>query len=248
MKKISFWAKNHKWLSRIIIILSIIIINIAGIRVGTLLNDLNVVLPLFIFLLLIVLYCVAVLYYPSKESKQGSPHGAFYKRQKTCDFILTASAFCMMICISNDHFSDTKFFTTLHATIPAKPVLPGDSAAKTYKTIAAFSASLKDENGKSLKWKEKKKLLKAQIRGIKKASNMSTAGKIGLIVLSVVVALGLLTAVASLACDLSCSGSDGAALLVGIGGTALIIFLLTISIKAILRKKKKEKQEQAATG
>jgi hypothetical protein len=244
MKKISFWAKNHKWPSRIIIVLSIILLNAIGIEIGTLLNDLNVVIPLFIFFLLIILYLAGVIYYPSKAGKNRFTSAGFYRRQKTCDIILAASAFCMTIYISNDHFPGTKFFTGLYATTPTKLISPADSTAKSYKSIAAFSASLKGADGKSLKWKEKKKILKVQIRGIKKASDISTGGKIALIVLSVAVALGLLALIASLACDLSCSGSDGAAILVGVAGTALIIFLLVLAIKAITGKKKKLKQKE----
>jgi hypothetical protein len=58
--------------------------------------------------------------------------------------------------------------------------------------------------------------------------------------LSVVVAIGLIYLVAALACSLSCNGSDAAALIVGIGGAALVAFLLIIAIRAITGKKKKK--------
>jgi hypothetical protein len=228
-------------------VLSIILLNAAGIEIGTLLNDLNVVIPSFIFLLLIILYFAGAIHYPSKTGKKRFSSAGFYRRQKACDFILAASAFCMMIYICNDHFSGIKFFAGLHAATPIKPISPTDSTVKTYKSMAAFSALLKDANGKSLKWKEKKKLLKEQIRGIKKANDISDGGKIGLIVLSVAVAAGLLYLIAALSCNLSCSGSDGAAILVGVGGTALIIFLLVLAIEAIIGKKKKNKAKGRAT-
>jgi hypothetical protein len=46
-----------------------------------------------------------------------------------------------------------------------------------------------------------------------------------------------------LACNIACSGSEGLAILVAILGYGLIALLLTISIKAIVGKKKKEKQK-----
>jgi len=65
--------------------------------------------------------------------------------------------------------------------------------------------------------------------------------------LAVIVALGLAALVGALACELSCNGSEGAALLVGIGGTALIIFLLIITIRAIKRGKKEPKEAPTTT-
>jgi hypothetical protein len=148
----------------------------------------------------------------------------------------------MVLLVGNYHTSDTKIFSTLGAVIPANSTLPDDSTVKTYKSFTAFSESLKDETGKSLKWKEKKKLLKEQVKGIQKAADLSPEGKIALIILSVLVALGLILLVAALACSLSCGGSSGAAILVGLGGTGLVILLLTLAIKGINGKKKKEEK------
>ncbi|MEI9943660.1 MAG: hypothetical protein WDN26_05510, partial [Chitinophagaceae bacterium] len=125
---------------------------------------------------------------------------------------------------------------------PAIYLLPKDSTLSTYKNVAAFTASMKDENGKTLKWKERKKLLKAQVKEIKKSKELSNGAKAGLIILSSIIALGLLALILGLACDLSCSGADGLAILVGVGGTALIVFLLVLTIRSITGKKRKRKQ------
>jgi hypothetical protein len=55
--------------------------------------------------------------------------------------------------------------------------------------------------------------------------------------LSVAVALGLLYLIAALACNLSCAGSDIAAVIVGVGGAGLVIFLLIVVIRKILGRK-----------
>ena len=89
----------------------------------------------------------------------------------------------------------------------------------------------------------KKKLLKEQLRAIKKSGEISKGGKVALIILSVIVALGLLYLVAALACNISCSGSEGGAIILAVGGTALVIFLLVITLRAILGKKKKPKPD-----
>ena len=251
MKKLSFWARDHKWPARFIIVFSFVLLNTAGIVTGMLLDDLKVTIPSAALTLSIIIYFTGIFFYPSKSEKRKLTAGLFYKKQKTCDIILATSTFFILICISNNRFRSIQYFPALQATAVNKPTLPADSIVKTYKSIAAFSASLKDETGKSLKWKEKKKLLKEQVRAIRKSNEPSKGGKVILIILSVIVALGLIALVAGLACNLSCNGSDAAAVLIGLGGTALVIFLLFVAIRAIKGKKKKktiipEEPEKAA--
>lgn len=240
MKKISCWAKHHQWAARFIIIVSFVLLNIAAVATGTLLNDLNITIPAAALVLSVLFYFAGIIFYPLKAERKKITANLFYKKQKTCDFILAASAFLMLICISNNGFRSLQYFPALQAATATKPVLPGDSTVKKYKSMEAFAASLKNETGKSLKWKEKKRLLKEQVRAVKKSDELSQGAKIILIILSVIVALGLLGLVAALACNLSCGGSDAIAILVGLGGTVLVTFLLIITIKAILGKKKKK--------
>jgi hypothetical protein len=129
--------------------------------------------------------------------------------------------------------------------------LPKDST-KAYKTADEFKRSLYDENGKVLKWKERKKLLKQQVKAIKKDNTLSDGGKVGLIILCVLLALALAYGVAALSCSLSCSGSEGAAVAVAILGLGGIILLTFFLIRGIVRKSKKPnpnevKEEKPAT-
>jgi protein-S-isoprenylcysteine O-methyltransferase Ste14 len=243
MRKISFWAKNHKPLARLAIIAIYILLNCTGVFIGILLSGLDFTFSIASLYGFICLFLAGIVLYPQKYQKGKKWIGRkFYVRQKSCDFILAASSFCMIIFLGNR--PEKLLFNTalLNAALEVPVSQPKDSSAKTYKTINNFSFSLKDENGKSLKWKERKKLLKAQIKGIKKANDLSDGEKIALIILSGLVALGLLSLVLALSCNLSCSGAGGAAALVAIGGTALIIFLLVIAIRAINGKKKKQQQ------
>lgn len=240
MKKISIWAKHHQWAARLIIIVSFVFLNIAAIVTGTLLDNLHITIPAAVLILSILLYFAGIIFYPLKAERKKITAHLFYKKQKSCDFILAASTFLMLICISNNGFRGLQYFPAIQAATSSKPVLPADSTVKTYKTVEAFAASLKNEGGKSLKWKEKKRLLKEQVRAVKKSDDLSKGGKVALIILSVLVAIGLLYLVAALSCSLSCNGSAAAALIVGIGGAALVIFFLIITIRAILGKKKKK--------
>ena len=245
MRKISYWAKAHKWPSRIIIVISFILLNILGIITGILFGQLDINISIEFLLVCFMIFLVAMATYPLKKGKRRklNPHVS-YIRQKICDFILAATTFCMLIYVGNHPDRLFQFYPSLNATVSNRSSLPKDSLSKGYKSIKEFTALMKDENGNDLKWKEKKKLLKEQIKGIKKSNDLSDGEKTLLVILSVLVALGLIALITALACNLSCSGSDAAAVLVGVGGTALIIYLLVITIRSIHGKRKKQKRAE----
>jgi hypothetical protein len=248
MRKLSLWGKHHKQAARLTIILSFILLTIIGYYTGTWMNDLAISLPEAIFFMAVFSYIAGVIAYPLRPvSHKTTKPKTFYIRQKICDTGLAVSTFLMIVYLANHPDTFIHSFVPAGAVSGNNLVLPKDSSAKTYKSIREFSASIKDKDGTLLKWKERKKLLKEQVRSIKKADNLSKGDKAGLIVLAVIVALGLAALVGALACELSCNGSEGAALLVGIGGTVLIIFLLIITIRAIKKGKKEPKDEPANT-
>jgi len=240
MRKLSFWARHHKQAARLIIILSFILLTLITYYSGTWLNDLGVMLPETTLLIAVLFYFAGVIVYPHRSGfHKRATTKSFYNRQKTGDFLLAASTFGMIVCISNNSNPAATYFPFLQAATNAKSTLPGDSTVKNYKSFLKFSSSMKNEEGKMLKWKERKKLLKEQVNGIKRSTELSKGEKTALIILSVLVALGLIFLVTSLACSLSCNGAEGAAILVGIGGTAVVIFLLVLAIRGITGKKKK---------
>lgn len=242
MRKISLWAKTHKWPARIIIIVSFIILDFLGILSGAFLNDLNISFSFSVFLIFCSIYFLGFFLYPAKRVKGKRINPArFYFRQKACDLMLAASTFCMFIYLGNHPEKIFQGYSSFGATIEINPPLRADSLKKGYKSISEFSASMKDKDGNQLKWKERKKLLKEQIKGIKKSNDLSKGQKTFLTILSIIIGLGLIMLVASAACSLSCNGSDAAAVFVGIGGLALVIFLFTLAMRGIHGKKKKKK-------
>jgi len=243
MQQISFWAKEHPWTARLIIIACYVGLNITGIITGHLLNKLNVPLtPLFLFMAVII-FLVGFIAYPSRllEGKTLSKE-ALYVRQKSCDFILISSTF-LMIVYSGNHPGGLPFNITMsQAAIQSNPVTAIEKTnVKTYKTLEEFKASLKNEEGKKLKWKERKKLLKAQVRAIKRAPELSKEMKILLTVLCVFATIALTYLVLGLGCSIACSGAQGLGLLVMYGGFAVVFLLLGWANRAIWGKKKKKK-------
>jgi len=240
MKKISYWAKSHKQEARITIVICYIGLNILAIMSGYFLQQTGILLlPVFLFSCFTV-FITAVIVYPSNYRKGlNLSSSAFYNLQKTCDFIIVSCTFCMIFYLSNRPENLFRFYPQVNAYV-INPTLK-DNAGKPYKSISDFYSSLKDKHGNMLKWKERKKLLKEQVRSIKKDTDLSKGSKTLFIILSVIAAIGLVYLVAALSCSLSCNGSDAAAAIVGVGGTALIIFLLVLTIRAITGKKRKRK-------
>ena len=78
--------------------------------------------------------------------------------------------------------------------------------------------------------------MKQQIKAVD-SSNMSEGGKIALIALSVIVALGVMYGLAILSCGLACNDQGFLAVVVLLGGGVLIGFLLVKVIRSITRKK-----------
>lgn len=249
MKKISFWGRQHPRLTRIVIASSLILLCLIGLNLGDELKESGYALPFWFFIAILSLYFVTILAYPYFDRKKIYSPAVFYLRRKSCDGLLALSTFGMVLYLGNHPGQLFTYTGSLKAAIPSEYVLPKDSSTVKYKSLPGFYSSMKDENGKLLKWKERKKLLKEQVYSIKHADDMSKGTKTILTILSILVALALVGLVLALACNISCSGSAGGAILVGVGGIALIVFLLVLTIRGINGKKRKPKpQSPGSTG
>ena len=205
------------------------------------LEKLNAVLPSSVFVTSIVAFFITFLIYPHKQQRNTKKIISFYAWQKSCDILVAAASFIMVIYVANKPETLFSGYQFVHAALISRTSLPADSIDKSYKSIKDFTSSMKDENGNLLKWKERKKLLKTQLKAIRKADDMAKGEKAALIILSVIVAIGLLALVGSAACTLSCNGSNAAAILVAIGGSALVVWLLIFVIGRINGKKIKKR-------
>lgn len=240
MKSISYWARAHKLAARIIIIVSFLMLNIIGIITGFLLHQFGVVLTVGVLYCFFIFYFVAFISYPSKNDKQSIKNKAdFYVWQKTCDIILIATTYGMIICLANNPVNLLHLYSSTNASITIEKVTQKDSLRNGYKSIKDFSASMKDKDGKQLKWKERKQLLKKQIKEIKNSNDLTKSEKVLITFLSILVALGLIYLIASLACNISCSGNEALAVLVLLLGIAAIVILFVWAMRSIYKKKTK---------
>ena len=240
MKQISYWAKNHVWQSRLLIILIYTMLNILGIFTGKMLNEINIIIPKLYFIIFTVSIIALWIYYPERGNINSSIKPSYFFR-KLFDFSLGAVTFLMIIYVGNKW--QNLFIESNTAT--ASFIVPHskDSAIYNNHLIKNFITTINSNDVNKLTQRQKFRLLKDQIKVIKKDKGTSKAGKTLLIILSVVIAIALLFGLAALSCNIACAGSEGLAWVIAIGGTFLIVFFLARIIKRISRPSAKRNVE-----
>lgn len=78
-------------------------------------------------------------------------------------------------------------------------------------------------------------------------SKKNTGEKVGLTVLAVILFAALAYGLAALSCSIACSGNEGMAAIVGIGGGIGLIALLVIALRAIYNKSPDKKKQKVTT-
>src|ERR1043165_1749791 len=158
MKKLSYWAKNHKWSARILIVICWVMLDTIAIFNGSMLQEAGIDLPDIFLVSLIAVFASSFIIYPIKIK------GRYFSYIKHKVFDLTlAVVSCLLVLFIANRPDALSFGSIVNATVPMHSILPSDSSATNYKPVKEFEKSLKGENGKLLKWKERKKLLREQI-------------------------------------------------------------------------------------
>lgn len=234
MKKLSFWAKAHPRKAITLIVVLKISLVVLAVYTGNQFYKTGISLSPWLIAFATLLLATGVAFYPAKGIKQ-------YALRKACDYTIALASFIAITCMASNGFSNFSPFTETNASIPGKRIAP---------TAQEILNSLQYRDKESLSRKEKRVLKKeffkemkvyaeAKAFGDKKTANEALA-----IIVSILAAVGLLYLVGALACSLSCSGSDAAAIIVAILGLAGVIIGLIFVIRAIHRgAKKREKKE-----
>ncbi len=244
MRKLSMWAKNNPWKSRGMIVISHLLLICLACFLGIRLIEAEIDLPASVLYVSILTWIGFAIIYPSRSMKSVLKE-KFYARQKTADFFIALSSFCVICYAANREAPVPYSQSSAHASV----VVMGNKISKD-PTAEEILNSLKYRDKSTLTKKEKRILKKEFGRQVKiyvKAKLMGDndeAGNAGLIILTIVAAIGLLFLVASAACSLSCNGMDGAALAVGIFGTAGIVIATIAIIRRIKRGPKKKKEPE----
>lgn len=242
MKKISYWGKKNPHKTRLAIVIIHILLICIGCYWGITLLDHDIRLsPVFLYIVLGI-WIYGALAYPLKR-KRGLLKERYYVIQKRSDLLLALSTTLLVCYAANSATAPTNLPNSLYASGHNSSVQPGDPTAQE------ILASLKNRVKSTLSKQEKrilKREFKTQLKNYVKASitgNKSKAGEAGLIILTIIAALGLLYLVAALACNLSCNGMDGAAIAVGLLGTIAIVWATIAIIRRINRGPKKKEEE-----
>jgi len=230
MRKLSFWAKDHPVYARIIIVFSHITLVWMAYFLGRQLSASGIVLPLFWTYFLMTAFFVVVACYPYKKNSKN------YFKRKLCDFIVTGCSFFLTVCFTTLLDKPFTLYQTANAAAEVKP--------SPYKYGEAKRLLEQFEKGEKTKFtgKEKriiKKEFKYQLLQYGKAKligNKSEEGQALAILLVCIAAVGLFFLVGSLACGIACNGSEAAAWIVFILGTAGIVWGTIAAIRAIKRK------------
>jgi hypothetical protein len=228
MTKISFWAKQHVWTSRLIIIFLIYpVINFCGWFLGDVLALSGVYFNQSWGYVLSFVILFLFLVYPYKADKT-KPYYRVWKKSIDALMILTTFAF---ILVRGNGFNNDRspniFMTAAYASVVAEPNI--DPKTKIEK--------------------KKKNAIKKLVQNIRtKYKSLSRDEKTGLIIFVIIVAVVALYGLLALSCSIACSGSEGLAYAVfflGLGGLIFGTVRIIQRIKKGPRKKKEPKMQSS---
>ncbi len=234
MYTISVWAKQHAYFARLLIAIATPATFLLAFYTGRMLFNRGVILPEQPLYLLAFLFLVTgILLYPAT----GLSKVKSYARQKACDILLTVSAIIVITAGANN------LDVTGHAVhmACASVVVPAPTAKEILES---------GKTRKELTWKEKRILKKEFRNQLKKyvaakiSNDKAGAQEAAKIILAIILLVGLTILLAALVCDLSCSGSETAALLIGVLGIIGLVWGFIALVKAIHEKTKKERAKK----
>lgn len=239
MRKLSFWAKENPWKARITIILSHVVLICLGLFIGKSLLGMNIHFSTSLLYLFALGFIITALLYPSKKTRKHTSGESFYRRQKTCDLLLATTTFFMVIGLGNKNTIPVFSFQPVAASVVSSPVSKKPSAAEILASMQYRDKSMLSNSEKRILKREFKVQLK-NYAVAKVTGNKADGDKAALILLAIIGAVGLLYLVAALACGVACNGSDGAAIVILLLGTALVVWALIAVIHAINHRGKKK--------
>ncbi len=223
MKRVSFWALQHKVAARILIVAGYLFLNIAGFISGDLLYSMNVEFSLAFFYITSLVVIIGLLIYPQRP-KNNKPNN-FYLRRKATDVLFLAATFLLIIYSANS-YNQGKSLNPLNRVFAVSVIKPANSFNEAENTF-----SIQKKNRVS-----QKHSLRTFIKAVRKKYKQSTKGQkafyIFLLVVAAIVAIFLISA---LACNIICSGAEALGYIVLILGIGGIIFGLVKLIQRIKR-------------
>lgn len=232
MKNLSYWSKRNPVKARIIIGVSHVLLIILAITAGinTYLEEIHFSGKLLF--VLVNLFFLAYILYP----KRGHKEGIFiysYRRRIRHDFILLITS-SLILTIGVNKFAYSPVHQVEEKYQTRLMVFSLDASGSFNIQEKKKSELLSTIKSFRMEMKQHLKSMKAE-----KQTNRagSTAGKVALILLTLLLAMGVAALVGVFACNIACSGNEGLAWVVLIGGAIGIVWLTVVVISKILRKR-----------
>jgi hypothetical protein len=213
MIKISLWARRNVLVSRILIVAGYLLLFLLCFFTGNALRDLQIIIPFKILGLSVIVYVITASIYILQKHFLKKHFSYFY--HKTLDGLLLVSTYLILLTVYNQYGSIT------HMVIGNSNNAYGSFAANNLVSHDNISTLPSTAKAGKLDKKTVRQTIKSFIKSYKQKS---TGSKILLISLTVLLAVGLMMALAVLACSISCSGSGALAILVFVAGTFGIVF------------------------
>ena len=95
MRKISYWAKNHRLTAIISLVVIKLLLAFIAAYLGLSLLGMNIHVPFAVFFIALLVLIISAIVYPSKHITRLTKK-QFYVQQKTCDFIIATCSFIMI--------------------------------------------------------------------------------------------------------------------------------------------------------
>jgi len=233
MKSLSYWAKAHPVRARWWITIAHCILFPLAFILGFLLWLDDFAYSDIVHDISTSLFLLGLVGYPLIRGGGAVLWRYSYQRHKAFDFILVFAGFLSLASLTSMKLEQTPLYSFEGRAIK--------TATRTAVGIESNSHYLKENtNWHSLKKNARK--LKKELRAARKIAKKD-GGKVAARLLGtllvLLLALGLGYLIVAWSCNLACSGQEGAANAVLIGGGALLILLTVLGIRAIWKQRKK---------
>ena len=236
MKTLSKWARANPVTARILIACCHILLVLHACILGFALFVLDWGESRLLLTAAAIVFGISYLLYPKKSRKTGWFRHS-YARQKTHDFSLVLS-YALVIALGFNNFATREEVSPVPPDVPRQMSMV--SAPESVVTSIPERFRHLNEKPRELK-KQIRHELKALKKDLRKQGNkgMDDGAKIVLILLTIAATLLLGYLLTVLACNIACSGQEGLAWVVWLGGGAGLIFLMILVIRNIARAPEK---------
>lgn len=224
MKQLSYWGRDHKIASRVLIVTAYLILNILGLFIGDMLDSLGIIMNEWVYVITAGVAIFGILYYPRQKNRDQ--YANYYFRRKTADTILVLTTFVFVIFTGNRLNRPISFISNNAVAASIVPSI-GVATPLTKEVTKEIPVTKKAERKNFKQWvKEIRKKYKEQGNGT----------KVLLIVLAVLGGLAVSYGMIGLGCHIACTGSETLGYIVAILGVAGAVFGTVKLIQNIIKR------------